>query len=356
MDDQVRRFVAAQKQCTYCPRLCRHACPVETASGREALTPKFKMQTALELRENRRALGPDAIETLWGCSACGACEDECLHDNPVGAALYEARALAVSRGKQPAALSGVRAAFEQRVFLREDLDKAAFAEVRRGPLRADICVLLEDSSDELARAAFLASRRVRPDAKVASMWDADAPIVIRAGRELREAGEQSAYDLHSARVSKALAGCKEWWVLELASLDDFEKAAALIEPRPVVRSLVEVMAGAGLGPSRRFRSVAVHLGCSVRRRPAVEEAIGVLAHRLSDDVRMPALDMPFAGCCGGRGLIGTVLPDVAGEMAAGRSSELRDLKAEVTVTFSAPCHGMMPGAIHGVPFFAPSDW
>ena len=29
--------------CTFCPKMCRHACPVSTASGRETYIPQVKM-------------------------------------------------------------------------------------------------------------------------------------------------------------------------------------------------------------------------------------------------------------------------------------------------------------------------
>jgi len=31
--------------CTYCPKMCRHACPVSTATARETWIPQAKMST-----------------------------------------------------------------------------------------------------------------------------------------------------------------------------------------------------------------------------------------------------------------------------------------------------------------------
>ncbi len=356
-----RTFVDAGGQCTYCPRLCRHACPVTTASGREALTPKAKMQTALELRENRMPLDEEAIATLWGCSACGACEDECLHHSPVGDALYAARAIARDRGQSPRALSGIIAEVEARESSEQlrAIDPAAHREVaERGLVTAEVGLLLErtaTSGGGLGRSAFSIARRLHRDVKLAAMWDAAEPQTIVSGRPLREAGERAAYELHLQRVAHALRACGEWWVLEPSSLDDFEAAAKHLSPAPRVRALVEVIAERGVEPARRFRSLALQLGCPVRRRPRLEEALRVLAHRLSDDVRTQSIDMPFSGCCGGRGLIGRVLPEVAADMAVGHGTELAELKAEVTITFSEACHAQLPGIRHGVPLFADAD-
>src|SRR6478609_1249627 len=50
--------------CTFCPKMCRHACPVSTASGRETYIPQVKMDRLNQLRRRRRA---------W-CAAPGAHE------------------------------------------------------------------------------------------------------------------------------------------------------------------------------------------------------------------------------------------------------------------------------------------
>ncbi len=36
--------------CTFCPKMCRHACPVSTTTGRETLIPQAKMDRLNKLR------------------------------------------------------------------------------------------------------------------------------------------------------------------------------------------------------------------------------------------------------------------------------------------------------------------
>ena len=43
--------------CTYCPKMCRHACPVGNASGHESYTPQSKMNRLNELRKARPLVG-----------------------------------------------------------------------------------------------------------------------------------------------------------------------------------------------------------------------------------------------------------------------------------------------------------
>ena len=45
-DDVARQL----DDCTFCPKMCRHACPVSTASGRETYIPQAKMDRLNQLR------------------------------------------------------------------------------------------------------------------------------------------------------------------------------------------------------------------------------------------------------------------------------------------------------------------
>lgn len=76
--------------CALCPRLCRHACPVATGTGREAAVPA-QLATVL-LRWERGELDDDlarAASTL--CVDCGACQDACHLHRPLPELLRQAR-------------------------------------------------------------------------------------------------------------------------------------------------------------------------------------------------------------------------------------------------------------------------
>ena len=79
--------------CAFCPRLCRHACPVAVGSGREAATPTHVMAGVWGwLQEHRSA--PEALALASLCTRCGACTDACKLARPVDDLLTEARGAA----------------------------------------------------------------------------------------------------------------------------------------------------------------------------------------------------------------------------------------------------------------------
>src|SRR5262245_15960472 len=90
--------------CTYCPKMCRHACPVSNASGVETYIPQAKMATLHRVRRGNEPWAPETTERLWACTGCGHCTTYCLHGVTPGVTLFAGRAEAVRRGVGHAAL------------------------------------------------------------------------------------------------------------------------------------------------------------------------------------------------------------------------------------------------------------
>ncbi len=81
----------ATEQCTYCPKLCRSACPVSNAEPREVLIPWGKMMMTGLAHRGEQALNEPVAQLAWACSGCGGCQAFCEHKTPVAETLLEAR-------------------------------------------------------------------------------------------------------------------------------------------------------------------------------------------------------------------------------------------------------------------------
>lgn len=79
------------ERCALCPRLCRSACPVASATGREAAAPTLIADVLLAW--SRGQVG-DALarEAATLCVDCGACAEHCHLGTPLPEALRAARA------------------------------------------------------------------------------------------------------------------------------------------------------------------------------------------------------------------------------------------------------------------------
>ncbi|NOY28395.1 MAG: hypothetical protein GXP62_21270 [Oligoflexia bacterium] len=69
--------------CVYCPKLCRHVCPVAVGTARESAAPS---NMALQVFRFLRGQGPVdlALDAAALCVECGACTRHCDLDRPLG--------------------------------------------------------------------------------------------------------------------------------------------------------------------------------------------------------------------------------------------------------------------------------
>jgi Fe-S oxidoreductase len=87
--------------CTYCPKMCRFACPVAEARGSEEVTP-WGLMTLLGLVIERRSPVDTELGRLFSqCTGCRRCRTFCEHENDVPMALVLGRKLAVEAGAAP---------------------------------------------------------------------------------------------------------------------------------------------------------------------------------------------------------------------------------------------------------------
>src|SRR5438132_13956927 len=100
--------------CTYCPKLCRPACPVSTVEGRETVTPWGKMRAMGEVV--RGVAPPDAsrMAPAYACTGCMRCLSWCDLNNPVAETLRDGRADAFRLGTAPVPVLSLARGFESR--------------------------------------------------------------------------------------------------------------------------------------------------------------------------------------------------------------------------------------------------
>lgn len=84
--------------CAYCPRLCRHVCPVAVGTGGEAAVPAVLMTAPLLVLRGTWSVG-EGLGATTLCLHCGACTVHCHSHVPVAARLAAWRA---EHGERPA--------------------------------------------------------------------------------------------------------------------------------------------------------------------------------------------------------------------------------------------------------------
>ena len=191
--------------CSYCPKLCRVACPVSHAQGSETTTPWAKMTGLHHLDEGNLPLDAEHAAPLWACTGCQRCKSYCDHDNEVAMALNAGRAEALGAGVAPGAAQDVvqrqpereaRAAEAARKIFGDAMDRPVHGTVFAPGCSAGVL------RPEDARAGHKATEALaKQDVRVSAGSCCGLPLL--------EAGDREGFLVAARRYLAALEGARE---------------------------------------------------------------------------------------------------------------------------------------------------
>ena len=328
--------------CTFCPKMCRHACPVSTASGRETYIPQVKMDRLNQLRLSHTTWTTESTDPLWACTGCRHCTMYCDHANEPGLVLLTGRAAAVGRGVPHPSLTN----YSERFRAREDRLAAQLHAMFPDELSTGGdevvglwpgCDAIDKGASDIA-ASLAILERVGIQAKLV-----DAPQAC-AGYPLLAAGHRDLFRWHAGRVATSLRGFRKIAINCSACLYAMraQYPAEGVNLRTEVVSLAELLAPAAssLACSLTRRSVYYHDPCyHARYNNVIDQPRKALAQLV--EVREFGWNKTDTECCGGGGLLPKTMPLVADQMAKRRLAEVQATGGGMVVTSCATCAFML---------------
>ncbi len=315
------------QRCTYCPKLCRPACPVSSVEGSETVTPWGKMRAAGEILRDVVPLDADHASPLFACSGCRACFELCDLGNPVADTLVDARADALLRGAAPAAVAEFVRTFERR---EEKLGVAASALPR---MSGRVAFLPGCTSVVFEPGTVVAA------ARAVARLDAPAEIVadVCCGLPLLDAGDREGFLRRARHLSERLFG----FARAVVSDPGCAHALRVTYPRlgfslPAVRHFSEV-AAASLGVLETLRRppapVAYHDACRLGRGLDIYDAPRAVLTRVLGAAPLELRDRRERGACSGAGgLLAKSRPATALAMAGWVGAQMPESGATMIVT------------------------
>lgn len=321
--------------CTYCPKLCRHTCPVAHAEARETLVPQHKMATLGRLRRREVDRTVSETEPLYGCTGCGACTEACQHGVAVGPALFKGRDEAEREGRGHPALEGFVARFEAHASQATERLRATVPAEKR-PLEAQVAFMPGCEEPELAARMLALCERIGAEYVAV----AETPQGC-GGYPLLAAGQHDAFRLHAERLAEALRGyarvivhCPACaWVMKT------QLRAFGVPLKCTIETTVEFLAGFSERlPIKRKRDgeAFYHDPCYLGRHQGLYELPRRLAGK-AVQVREFSRSRGEAECSGGGGLLPVTMPQTADAITAHRLEEPREAGAPTVVTACPTC-------------------
>jgi Fe-S oxidoreductase len=328
--------------CTYCPKMCRHACPVSTTEGRETWIPQQKMARLNELRRGNAPWDADHTEALWACTSCRQCTVYCEHGVEPATVLLAGRAEATSRGVGHPALAEYPDRFRAREArlgrqLRDAIDRDRFAE-DAGVAFWPGCDAVDKDLDGVRAALALFDAAGADHVRVADV----APVC--GGYPLLATGYLDMFRWHAGKVAAEL---KRFRTVILNCSACVHAVRALYPAEGVsvnaeVLHLSEFLAQSAerLREPAAKKTVYYHDPCYLARHTGIVEPPRRVLARVAE-VREFAWARSDTECCGGAGVLPKTMPAVADAMAKRRLGEIARKGGGTVVTSCATCAFML---------------
>jgi Fe-S oxidoreductase len=325
--------------CTFCPKLCRHTCPVSNAEARETLTPRDKMATMRLIRRAEVPATTEQSEPLYGCTGCGACTDFCLHKVEPGLALFRGRAEAERDRRGHPALRDLVPRFAARSTEAARHTRSLVGQDKR-PTEAQIAFFPGCDAPELAPTMLALCARI--GAEYVAVADGEHGC---AGYPLFAAGLFDAFRMHAERMARQLAGyarvvvhCPACvWAMRT------QYRAFGVPLQPAIEHTSEFLEGfVERLPIARRRGTAFYQDpCYLGRWLGVYDAPRNLLSKALAELREFSRARNQAECSGGGGLLPTTMPATASAIGDHRLQEVREAKVSTVITACPTCKRML---------------
>lgn len=325
--------------CTFCPKLCRHTCPVGNAERREAVIPQAKMAMANLVRTGRVDLTADTASVFYHCNGCGLCGEYCEHDVDVTPVLFAARALAMEQGVELRSMKH----FSDRFYRRNETllrDLHQLVDERYFVEEAQVAYFPSCDAIEHRQEVIADTLKVLESVGVDYVAVHDGEYVC-AGYPFWAAGLLSELGFLAKEIAaklnrykKIICDCPACvWVMRFL----YPRVGAVLTAEVLHVSEFMDNYASRIQVSTTVPAAFYHDPCYLGRWLGVFDAPRRIMGRAVREIREFTWNRERGYCCGGGGLVSDNLPEVSRQIAQRRLEEVLRTDVPMIVTACATC-------------------
>ena len=335
----MERYIRDLEYCTYCPKMCRHCCPVSNALGNESLIPQAKMELLNMLRRKAVPQELEYIVPLFGCTGCRLCQQYCKHECDVPAAMLRGRAFGEQVGLMHPSLSRLPEQSRQRnkelkEKLHQEFTSHLFAEEAQVGLFPGADYI--DTSLDVIRDAFTIFDGLRLN----FIRLVEGPQIC-SGYPLWMGGHLDAARIVAREVIETIrhfntvvvmSPAATWLLREKLPAEGFEHNTEVLHISEYLYVHTERL------DIRRTRPAALYQdSCYLGRYLEIYDPPRRLLSRCVESSKEFFYSRQEAECCGGGGLVPHTYPQAAQGQATSRLKEAELFGVPLVVTSCATC-------------------
>ncbi len=302
---------AELETCSYCPKLCRAACPVADAEASDTVTPWGIMSSSYDVALGRLPAEPERAALTWACTGCNGCKSRCDLGNPVRETLLDARAEFVKRRLEPASVKE----HERSTGARRARRESALLELRREYGHQD-----DAPTALLLGCGYLGRLPAESADAVVAARALFGPLRLLSGccgYAERAAGNSRRADLSAQSLQREAASARRFVAVDAGCA--FELAGSAV---PFARAALDALRTRATPPPRELGPLRYHDPCMLGRGLGEFEAPReLLARAAGRAVGEFARSREAARCSGAGGLLPVARPETALEIARRRVEE-----------------------------------
>jgi fumarate reductase (CoM/CoB) subunit B len=324
-------------KCALCPNMCRFDCPVLQAAKSETYSPAGRARIAY-LLEMDRISSHDAVDLMYACAACSACQKWCPFDFSVDDLLMGVRRDLVDRNLVPERLMDIR----DQIVSNHTIYQNSRTSLGLEPRKADILYVAGCTVLSKERVIAQTTLKILEKAGIAV---ATLPEEWCCGAPLHLLGFEDDFKMFAARnadiikrngYKRMICSCPE------CAYTFKEVYPTVGHPIPVdimhtSEYFLELIEQGKIQFKELHKDLVYHDPCVLARKLHIIEQPRKVLHTIPGiSVREPPLAKEQTRCCGIGGLLAITNPELSASLLRARDAELCEL-ADTVVTACPAC-------------------
>lgn len=335
--DNTKADVGDVLKCALCPNMCRFDCPVLQAVKSETYSPAGKARIAYFL-EMDRLTSEDAVDVMYACAGCVACQKWCPFNFSVEDLLIGVRKDIIEKGLVPSALVDLK----KNLVKTHTVYENGSTSLGLTPKKADVLYFAGCTALNKTRKVADATLKILEKAGInvttlPEEWCCGAPLsILGFDKDFKKFAKHNTTVIKEEGYKTIVCSCPEcvYMFKDVYPLTGLKLDANIVHTSQFLLTLVKE----GIITPKEWKGECVyHDPCALARRLHIYEEPRELLKSIPGLTLEEALfNKEDTKCCGMGGLLNVTNPEISLSIARTRSSELHTV-SHCVVTACPTC-------------------